>query len=516
MQGMNSSTSLPDAHSGRLVALFAGAKLLLHLATTSGYGYFRDELYYLACADHPAAGYVDHPPLSVLWLWLSRALLGDSRFALRLTPALLGAATVALVGLLARRMGGGRWAQALAMTGALVAPQYLAFGHFYSMNAFDVFFWALAAFLVLRVLEQPTTARWAVLGVALGLGLQNKIGVLWVGAGLLVGLLATRERRLLATPGPWIAGAIAAVVFAPHVAWQVANGWPTREFIHNAQTQKMEAVAPLQFLVGQVMMMSPFTLPLWLAGLGWLFRGEAGRPYRLLGWTYLTAFAILLASGASRSGYLSPAYTWLFAAGGVALERWLAGPRVAWVRPAFAALLLVTGVAIAPLALPTLPVDTYVRYARALRQSPETEEKKALGVLPQFYADMHGWDEIVDAVAVAHARLAPEERAGARVFAGDYGVAGAVDLLGRRRGLPLAISGHNNYWLWGPRGWDGAVVIVVGGREDQVRPLFETVEQAGVTDCGYCMPYENGLPVWIARGLRQPVAEAWPRLKHYE
>jgi 4-amino-4-deoxy-L-arabinose transferase-like glycosyltransferase len=516
MQGMNSSTSLPDAHSGRLVALFAGAKLLLHLATTSGYGYFRDELYYLACADHPAAGYVDHPPLSVLWLWLSRALLGDSRFALRLTPALLGAATVALVGLLARRMGGGRWAQALAMTGALVAPQYLAFGHFYSMNAFDVFFWALAAFLVLQVLEQPTTARWAVLGVALGLGLQNKIGVLWVGAGLLVGLLATRERRLLATPGPWIAGAIAAVVFAPHVAWQVANGWPTREFIHNAQTQKMEAVAPLQFLVGQVMMMSPFTLPLWLAGLGWLFRGEAGRPYRLLGWTYLTAFAILLASGASRSGYLSPAYTWLFAAGGVALERWLAGPRVAWVRPAFAALLLVTGVAIAPLALPTLPVDTYVRYARALRQSPETEEKKALGVLPQFYADMHGWDEIVDAVAVAHARLAPEERAGARVFAGDYGVAGAVDLLGRRRGLPLAISGHNNYWLWGPRGWDGAVVIVVGGREDQVRPLFETVEQAGVTDCGYCMPYENGLPVWIGRRLRQPVGEAWPRLKHYD
>jgi hypothetical protein len=384
------------------------------------------------------------------------------------------------------------------------------------MNAFDVFFWALAAFLVLRVLEQPTAARWAVLGVALGLGLQNKIGVLWVGAGLLVGLLATRERRLLATPGPWIAGAIAAVVFAPHVAWQVANGWPTREFIHNAQTQKMEAVAPLQFLVGQVMMMSPFTLPLWLAGLGWLFRGEAGRPYRLLGWTYLTAFAILLASGASRSGYLSPAYTWLFAAGGVALERWLAGPRVAWVRPAFAALLLVTGVAIAPLALPTLPVDTYVRYARALRQSPETEEKKALGVLPQFYADMHGWDEIVDAVAVAHARLAPEERAGARVFAGDYGVAGAVDLLGRRRGLPLAISGHNNYWLWGPRGWDGAVVIVVGGREDQVRPLFETVEQAGVTDCGYCMPYENGLPVWIGRRLRQPVGEAWPRLKHYD
>jgi hypothetical protein len=516
MQGMNSSTSLPDAHSGRLVALFAAAKLALHLATASGYGYFRDEFYYLACADRPAAGYVDHPPLSVWWLWLVRALFGDSLFALRLTPALLGAATVALVGLLARRMGGARWAQALAMTGALVAPQYLALDHFYSMNAFDVFFWTLAAFLLLRVLERPTNGRWAVLGAALGLGLLNKIGVLWMGAGLLVGLVATRERRLLRTPGPWIAGAVAAALFAPHLAWQVTNGWPTREFIHNAQTQKMAAVPPLQFLAGQVMMMSPFTLPLWLAGLAWLFRGEGGRPYRLLGWTYVTAFAILLTSGASRSGYLSPAYSWLFAAGGVALERWLARPRVAWARPAYGALLLVTGVLIAPLALPTLPVETYLRYARALGQGPATEERKELGALPQFYADMHGWEAIVDAVARAHARLTPEEQAGARVFAGDYGVAGAVDLLGPRRGLPPAISGHNNYWLWGPRGWDGRVVIVVGGREEQVRPLFESVEQATTTDCGYCMPYENGLPVWIARGLRQPVAEAWPRLKHYD
>jgi 4-amino-4-deoxy-L-arabinose transferase-like glycosyltransferase len=499
-----------------MVALFASAKLALHLATASGYGYFRDEFYYLACADHPAAGYVDHPPLSVLWLWLVRALVGDSRFALRLTPALLGAATVALVGLMARRMGGGRWAQALAMTGALVAPQYLALDHFYSMNAFDVFFWTLAAWLVLRVLESPTTGHWTLLGVALGLGLQNKISVLWMGAGLAVGLLATRERRFLRTPGPWVAGAIAVALFAPHVAWQIANGWPTREFIHNAQAQKMTQVPPLQFLVGQIMTMSPFTLPLWLTGLAWLFRGDAGRPYRLLGWTYLTAFAILLTSGASRVGYLSPAYTWLFAAGGVALESWLAGRHLAWLRPAFAALLLATGVAIAPLALPTLPVEAYIGYARALGQSPETEERKALGALPQFYADMHGWDAIVDAVAGAHATLTPDERTAARVFGGDYGVAGAVDLLGRRRGLPRAISGHNNYWLWGPDGWDGRVAIVVGGREEQVRAAFESVERAGTTACGYCMPYENGLPVWIGRGSKQPVAEVWPRLKHYE
>lgn len=499
-----------------LVALFTLLKLALHLATSSGYGYFRDEFYYLACADHLAAGYVDHPPLSVFVLSVVRALIGDSRFALRLTPALLGAGTVALVGLMTRRLGGGRWAMALAMTGALVAPVYLSLDHFYSMNAFDLFFWALAAFLVIRLVQQETTGGWCALGVVLGLGLLNKISVLWLGAGLFAGLLATPLRRSLKKPGPWLAGLIASALFAPHVVWEIVNGWPTREFIRNATSEKMVEVAPLDFVSGQVEMMLPFTLPLWLGGLLWLFAAREGRTYRVLAWTYVTVALILMGSGSSRAGYLAPAYTWLFAAGGVAAERALAGPRLAWLRPAYVALLLLAGAAIAPLALPILPIETYIRYARALGHAPSTEERKELGDLGQFYADMHGWEAIVATVADAHRRLTPEEAAAARVFAPDYGIAGAIDLMGRRQGLPPAISGHNNYWLWGPRGWDGRVVIVVGGREERLREQFASVERAGTLECGRCMPYENGRPVWIARGLRVPLADVWPQTKHYD
>lgn len=499
-----------------LVALFALAKLALHVATSSGYGYFRDEFYYLACADHLAPGYVDHPPLSVVVLSAVRALIGDSRFALRLAPALLGAGTVALVGWMAHLLGGRRWALALAMTAALVAPQYLSLNHFYSMNAFDIFFWALAALLVIRLVRQETTGGWCALGVVLGLGLLNKISVLWLGSGLLVGILATPLRRSLRRRGPWLAALIAAALFAPYVAWEVRNGWPTREFIHNATSRKMVAVAPLDFLSGQIDMMLPFALPLWLGGLLWLFVAREGRPYRALAWAYVTVAAILMASGSSRAGYLAPAYTWLFAAGGVAAERVIARPRVAWLRPAYVAFLLLAGAAIAPLALPALEVETYIRYARALGEAPSTEERKELGDLGQFYADMHGWDAIVATVADAHRKLPPEEARAARVFAPDYGVAGAIDLLGRRQGLPPAISGHNNYWLWGPRGWDGRVLIVIGGTEQLLRGLFEQVERAATIDCGRCMPYENGQPVWIARGLRLPVAGLWPRIKHYD
>lgn len=449
-------------------------------------------------------------------LAVARALIGDSRFALRLTPALLGAATVVLVGWMARMLGGRRWAMALAMTGALVAPEYLSLDHFYSMNAFDILFWALAAALVIRLVQRETTGGWCALGVVLGLGLMNKISVLWLGAGLLVGILATPLRRSLKRPGPWLAGLTAAAMFAPYVAWEVGNGWPTREFIHNATSEKMVQVAPLSFLSGQIDMMLPLTLPLWLGGLAWLFAAREAVPYRVLAWTYVTIMAILIASGSSRSGYLAPAYTWLFAAGGVASERVLARPRIAWLRLAYLASLLLAGVAIAPLALPSLPIETYIRYARALGEAPSTEERKELGDLGQFYADMHGWDAIVATIADVHRKLTPEEAAAARVFAPDYGVAGAIDLLGRSQGLPPAISGHNNYWLWGPGGWDGRVLIVVGSNEARLRGLFEQVERAAIISCGLCMPYENNRPVWIARGLRQPVAELWPRIKHFD
>jgi hypothetical protein len=499
-----------------MIALFALLKLALHLVTSPGYGYFRDELYYLACAEHPAAGYVDHPPLSVFVLGAVRALLGDSRLALRLVPALLGSATVALVGSMAQALGGGRFAMALAMTAALVAPEYLALNHFYSMNAFDIFFWALAAYILVRLSAGGAARLWAVLGLVLGLGLLNKISVLWLGAGLAAGLLATPQRRWLATPWPWVCATIAAAVFAPYPVWQVQNGWPTREFIHNATTEKMVSVTPLRFLAGQIDTMLPASLPLWLGGLAFLFFHPAGACHRLLGWMYVTVFAILAGSGASRAGYLAPAYTWLFAAGGVAAERWLARPGLRRLRPVAIGLLAVAGVAAAPLALPLLPVETYIRYARALGRAPETEERKALGELGQFYADMHGWEEITGTLVGVWRALPAEERAAARIFAPDYGVAGAIDLFGRKQGLPPAISGHNNYWLWGPRGWDGRALIVVGGSEERLRELFSDVRRAATIECGRCMPYENQRPVWICRGLRVSVAELWPQVKHYD
>lgn len=491
-----------------IVGLIALAYTALHLALIGRYGWFRDEFYYIACGEHLDWGYVDHPPFIALVARLTRALFGDSILAARLPSVLAGAAVILLAGRLARELGGGRFAQALAALCAVVGPVYLFVFHVLSMNSFDVLFWTLGAFVVVRILNTGNPKLWLLFGLVCGLGLENKHSLLFFGFGVFVGLLLTPERRQLRQPWIWIGGALAAALFLPHVLWQIQHGWPTAEFIRNATAHKNIALSPLAFFAEQIKQMHPFTFPIWLAGLIWLFRSS---KYRALGWVYVAAFLVLITQS-SKAYYLAPAYPPLFAAGAVAFEAWIRRPVL---RAVLAVLIVAGGAITAPLTLPILSEEGFVRYAQALGIPLGAAERHDLGVLPQHYADMHGWEEMVAEVARVHGTLPPEDKAKAGIYVQNYGEAGAVDLLGRKYGLPKAMSGHNNYFLWGPQG-SGEVLIIIGGDPEDHRQTFQDVRQAGEIRCGYCMPYENNQPVWIARGLKAPVAEIWPMTKHYD
>jgi hypothetical protein len=497
------------------VFVIALTKLALHLGINAvgAYGYIRDELYYLACSDHLAWGYVDHPPLSIAALWVSRRVVGDSIVALRLLPALSGATAILVTGLLAARLGVSRWGQALACCCTLGAPLVLGMDSLFSMNAFDILAWTLALYLFVSAVDSHDDRTWAGLGVVLGLGLLNKLSVLWLGTGLAAGVLLTPSRRLLLTRGPWLAAAIAAVLFLPHLAWQVSNGYPTLEFIRNAASGKYVALSPWVLMTQQAVFMNPLTFPLWAGGVVYFLLARRMAPHRALSIVYLTVFTILAVNRNSKATYLAPLVPTLFVLGAAWFDRWPVERGRRWAYAVTIVLVLTTGAVLAPLVVAVLPVEASIRYAQTLGVAPSTSENNPLGRLPQHFADMFGWPELVNRVAAVYDALGPDERARCIIVCGNYGEAGAIDFFGRRHGLPPAISGHNNYWLWGPRNATGSVAIVVGGGKEALERVYASVVRADVVVHPYSMPYESDLPIWICRGRRVPFAADWAARK---
>src|SRR6266480_1205769 len=464
-----------DLSESAVIVVFSMAALLIHLLTNGRYGYFRDELYYIACGRHLDFGYVDQPPLSILLLRVSQLLLGDSLFAIRLLPALAGAAIVALTGIIAREIGGRVWAVALACAATLSALFYLAVGNFFSMNVLEPLFWMGAVYLLVRIINGGSPTLWLWLGVLLGLGLENKHSTAFFAAGIFVGLLLTSERRHFAEKYIWLAGVIAFAIALPNILWQALHHWPTYELLSNiAHSNKNVALSPAQFIVQQIVFMNPGTLPLWLAGLFWLFGSREGRRYRALGIIYLITLAEFIVLH-GKSYYLAPAYPMLFAAGGVAIERIFVS-HLKWLKPVLLSAMLVTGALFAPLVVPILPPDKLVAYMRAIRFQPPRTETSHTAALQQVFADQFGWEQMVGSVAHVYHHLRPEDEKRAAIFCQNYGEAGAIDFFGPKLGLPPAISGHQNYFLWGPRDWTGEVVLVLDTRDDDERELFASVE----------------------------------------
>ena len=488
--------------------------VLIHFLANGGYGYFRDELYYMACGRHLAWGYVDQPPFVAVMAVVTRHLLGSSLFALRFFPALCGGLLVLLTGLMAREMGGGRYAQILTAVAVMVAPVYLAIDNYFSMNCFDQVFWALAGYVVIRILKQDNPKLWLLFGLVAGVGLMNKYSMGFLGLGVVVGLVLTPARRQLLSKGLWLGGVIAFLIFLPHILWEIHYGFPSLEFIHNATTFKNLPQTPLQFMTASALGIGFLSLPIWLAGLGFFFLGDEGKRFRLFGWVFVSILALFLVTKA-KPYYLAPAYLFLLAGGAVAIADFVRRHNWNWLRTASIVTLLAGGVMTAPFVLPVLPVESFLRYQAWMGVKAPREERGKAAKLPQQYADMFGWQNMAATVAKIYNSLSPEEKQECVIGAGNYGEAGAIDFFGKNYGLPNAISTHNSYWIWGPGDKPGEVLIVVGGNANDYHKMYDDVQQAATVTCEYAMPYETDLPVFVCRRPRMTLQQVWPRLKNF-
>ncbi len=492
--------------TGILLAI-ALCLLVLHIITNGQYGYHRDELATLDDAHYLAWGYVAYPPVTPFLGRVALELFGVSLRGARFFPALAQSIVVVLAGLMARELGGKRLAQIVAALAVAIAPVALAAGALLQYVAFDYLWWVLTAYFLVRLLRTEDPRLWLAVGAAIGLGMMTKYTMIFLVAGIVLGLLLTDARRYLKSHWLWVGVAVSLLVFVPNLIWQVQNHLISLDFLQHIHARDVRIGRTAGFLPDQLKVSANLlTVPLWLAGLWFYFRSPDGKRFRLIGWMFVVPLALfIIAKG--RGYYLAPAYPMLLAAGAVLEERWIRSLSTGWarlVRVGTFAAIAIGGVAVAAVVLPIAPMNSaWWRFA-----SNENGD----------FREEIGWPELVAEVARVRSSLPAEEQARTAILATNYGEAGAIDLYGAVYGLPKAISGVNSYWARGYPDPPPQTLIVLGLSEHYRNEHFQSCELAGHN------PKPNGVKneetedhpdIFVCRNLRQPWPEFWQDFRYY-
>ncbi|MFC9997634.1 glycosyltransferase family 39 protein [Nocardia sp. NPDC127526] len=470
-----------------VAAVFA----VVMLAVSNRYGYHRDEFYFLASGRRLDWGYADQPPLVPLIARGVSAIDADSLILLRIPAIAAGVLVVICAGLMARELGGGRPARALAAAAVASAAVLMGGGHTLGTTIFDLLAWSVIVLMVVKLLRPDADRRWWLLiGLAAGLGLQNKALLAVPILFLALSLAAIGPREIFATRYFPLAIGLAALIWSPYLWWQASNDWPQWELGRAiAGGSSGTSDSPIEFVLLQFGLMGPLMVPLWIFGLWCLWRRPRCRAFVL---AYAGLFAFFLLTG-GKAYYLAGMYPLLLAAGAVGLEPRLADSGIR--RGAVASVVVVNAAASALLFLPVLPVST-------LRDSPVLAVNYDAG-------ETVGWPEFVAQVAAARARVAPD----AELLTANYGEAGAIEHYGGRYGLPTPHSAHNSYWWWGPPP-EGKPVLLVGvGRERAFRVCMDA-EPVGRIDNGLGIENdEQDRQLFLCRTPRSPWSEKWSTLR---
>lgn len=472
--------------------------MLALAATGSRYGYHRDELYFLAAGAHPAFGYPDQPLLTPLLAHALDTLAPGSLLALRAPSILAGGVTVTATGLIARELGGERRAQVLAGACWAVGAVCLVTGHLLSTTTGDVCATAVASLLIARVLRTGDTRWWVPAGAVVGVALLNKSLIAIVIVAVLVMIAALGPRAVLRSRWLLTGGALALLGALPYTIWQLAHGVPQTQLASSIAASGAEGGRG-GFIPFQLLLIGPLLAPVWVAGLAKLLRDPSVRAYRCFAAAYLALVPLLIIEG-GKAYYMAGLYPMALGAGSIDVARWAATRRVRVA--ALWAAVAVTGAVSAVIGLAVLPPGR-LQGSIVIAVNPDAGE-------------MVGWPRFVGTVAAVYRSLGPSQRKRVAIFTSNYGEAGAIAHFGPALSLPYPYSGHNGWTFWGPPPNADTTALLIGIESEQANRYFLGCTVRAHLDDGVGLKnQEQGEPVWVCTGEREPWSQLWPKLRHY-
>ena len=498
-----------------LVGTLAAIKLGLHLLVLAitPYGVHRDEFLYFSMGEHLRFWRMDFPPAIAVLANLSRALFDHTLAAVRVLPAIQGTILLILAALIARELGGGRFAQGMAAVCVLCGVLFLRASTLFQPVILDQLWWTLALFTVARISGDPSPAHWIDFGVVMGLGLLTKFSILFFGLAALLAILATPVRRSLRTPWPWLAALVALAIGSPSIVGQLRLDFPVVGQMHELQGEQLTHVSFWSFVVTQPLMIGPFAFVVAVLG-GWaLVAWKPLRTFAVVGWACIFAFVTLLLLH-GKAYYIGPIYPTLFAAGGVLLERLARARATSAARTVLVAGVALTGVGLLPIAVPLLSPEATAAWAvRVGATSALRTNRGDLDRLPQDFADMLGWPQQSAMLARVVASLTPEDRRDAVIFGSNYGEAGAAEFYQSRFSLPPVVSEAGSFWYFGPGDRPGRVLIAIGEDSADVAKAYDDVRPVARILSPWSVDEERDVLIVVGRRPKQTLQELWPRLR---
>ena len=497
----------------RLIGVIIAVHLALHLyvLAVTQFGVHRDEFLYFGMGRHLRFWRMDFPPLIAVLANVSRGIFGDSLASVRIFPALGGGVLIGLGALIARELGGGRFAQAFAAIALFASPMIMRTSTLFQPVILDQIWWTLTLYALVRLARTEDQRWWLLVGVALGFGLLTKFSIAFIGVGLLVALLATTWRRMLLTRWPWFAVAIALVIGAPSIVGQIRLGFPVIGQMHDLQSTQLMHVTWLEFVEEQPLLIGLVSFIVAIAGAVALMWNAELSKYRVAGLSCVVAFLLLfLLHG--KSYYAGPIYPMLLAAGAVVLERVHRPMLGTALRVAALVLIIVLGVVALPIGMPILSPEATANYVARLGVSAAVRTNRGnMDKLPQDYADMLGWEEQSQALRAAYRSLTPDEQREAVIVGDNYGEAGAAEFYRRRYGLPPVVSSSGSYWYFGPGDKPGRVAISIGESASDMQKFYGDVREAIHLMSPWSVREERSVDVLIARDPKSTLQAIWVR-----